>query len=176
MLLVVLTLSRRARRSANTRRPLPPYSPRRWRGYGLLVAFMAVVPLAEARVAGGDAQRGRQIFLDRELGHCILCHQTKQVDAPFQGNLGPELSDVAARLTAAEIRAKVTDPTVANPESAMPAFRRTQGLRQVADARADKPILTAEQLADLMAFLVELRDSHGAQPKAEQDAADSPIR
>ena len=89
---------------------------------GLLFGFVTFMPFAVANDAAGDSERGRKIFLDRELGHCILCHETKQIDVPFQGNLGPDLSDVAARLTTDEIRAKVEDPTVSNPESAMRPF------------------------------------------------------
>ena len=125
--------------------------------YGLLIALLATPPLADAHAANGDPERGRKIFLDRELGHCILCHQTRQIDAPFQGNLGPDLSDVASRLAIADIRAKVEDPTVSNPESAMPAFHRNKGLHQVAHVHAGKPILTNEQLTDLMAFLATLK-------------------
>ena len=120
------------------------------------------MPSASANPADGDSERGRKVFLDRELGHCILCHQANQVDVPFQGNLGPDLSDLALRLTAAEILAKVADPTASNPASAMPAFGRTQGLRQVAHAHLDKPILTAPQMADLMAFLITLKDANHA--------------
>ncbi|MCY4344229.1 MAG: sulfur oxidation c-type cytochrome SoxX [Gammaproteobacteria bacterium] len=120
---------------------------------------------ADAYIALGDSERGRQIYLDRELGHCLLCHHASQIDAPFQGNLGPDLSDVAARLTLAEIRAKIEDPTVSSPQSAMPAYHRTRGLHQLASAFLGRPILTAEQLTDLMAFLATLDRTDAVEPE-----------
>ncbi len=122
-------------------------------------------PSANVGIALGDSERGRQIYLDRELGHCLLCHHASQIDAPFQGDLGPDLSDVAARLTLAEMRAKIEDPTVSNPQSAMPAYHRTRGLRQLAPAFSGRPILTAEQLTDLMAFLNTLRGTGANEPE-----------
>ena len=42
----------------------------------------------------GDALHGQSLFINREQGHCILCHQLSSLEAPFQGNLGPSLDGV----------------------------------------------------------------------------------
>ena len=42
--------------------------------------------------------RGKAAFVDRERGHCLLCHQVKQINESFQGNIGPDLSNIGARL------------------------------------------------------------------------------
>ncbi len=105
----------------------------------------------------GDAQAGRQVFLDRNLGHCLLCHAATQLSAPFQGNIGPDLSDVADRLSAEAIRARVVDPTRLNPDTVMPAYHRTADLQQVAAEYEGQPILDGQQLEDLLAFLLTLK-------------------
>ncbi len=105
----------------------------------------------------GDAARGKAVVLDRDLGHCLLCHQISQLDESFQGNIGPDLSNVGGRLTAAMIRERVIDPTRLNPQSVMPAYHRTEGLAQVAREYAGKPILDAQQVEDVVAYLETLK-------------------
>jgi len=123
---------------------------------GLLLCgqLHAAAPLTEVP---GDAQRGRDVFLDRDAGHCLLCHQVEQLDAPFQGNLGPDLSDIGNRLSTAELRERIVDPTRMNPETVMPAYYRTRDLRQVGTAYLGKPILNAQQVEDVVTFVSTLK-------------------
>jgi sulfur-oxidizing protein SoxX len=105
----------------------------------------------------GDAQEGRRIAADRALGNCLACHAIPGVDDP-PGDLGPDLKGVGARLKAAEIRLRVVDAKIANPETAMPAYYRVDGLYGVRRDLVGKPILTAEQIEDVVAFLATLKD------------------
>jgi sulfur-oxidizing protein SoxX len=104
----------------------------------------------------GDPERGRAVLLDRDRGHCLLCHAIDQVDEGFQGSIGPPLSDVGDRLGTGELRRRIVDPTRLNPATAMPAYFRTDGLRQVAAEYIGKPILTAQEVEDVVAFLATL--------------------
>ena len=108
-------------------------------------------------LSAGDPEAGRAVLVDRDLGHCLLCHQISQVDEPFQGDIGPPLSHVGDRLDAATLRARIADPTRLNPETVMPAYGRTEGLTQVASEYLHKPILDEQQLDDLVAFLLTLK-------------------
>lgn len=108
-------------------------------------------PLAQ----GGDAARGREVFVSREGGHCVLCHAVPGVTVA--GNVGPSLAGVGARLDAAQIRFRVADITRVKPDAVMPAFHRTEGLARVADAYSGKPVLNARQVEDVVAFLAGLR-------------------
>jgi sulfur-oxidizing protein SoxX len=101
--------------------------------------------------------RGRALFADEDTGHCILCHQHRQVPAAFQGNIGPDLTAVGSRLSAAALRARIEDPTRLNPETVMPAYFRASGLQQVARDYRGKTILSAAQIDDLVAFLANSR-------------------
>jgi len=113
-------------------------------------------PLPGATV--GDATRGRAIVADRRLGLCLLCHGGPIPEERFQGNLAPDLAGAGARWNAAQLRQRLVNPRALNPESIMPAYYRTEGLAQVGRAWAGKPILNAQQIEDVVAYLATLRD------------------
>ena len=104
----------------------------------------------------GDPARGRAVIMSRQVGLCLLCHSGPFPEEPFQGNLAPDLRS-AAHLTEGEIRARIVDPSRSNPGSFMPAFHRIDGLTRVAPAHQGKPILSAHQVEDVVAFMMTLR-------------------
>jgi L-cysteine S-thiosulfotransferase len=108
--------------------------------------------------AKGDAVRGRAIVANRQVGLCLLCHSGPFPDERFQGNLAPDLKGVGARLSEGQLRLRIVDSSRINPASIMPAYHRTEGLVRVGPAWRGKPILTAEQIEDVVAFLMTLRD------------------
>ena len=97
--------------------------------------------------------RGAEVFVSRSAGHCVLCHTHDALDAPFQGNLGPDLSDVGARSGRDALRERIVDPRRFNPESIMPAYRRTHGFHAVDPAFDGRAILSAAEVDQLVAFL-----------------------
>lgn len=105
----------------------------------------------------GDAARGRAIVASRQLGLCLLCHAGPFPEERFQGTIGPDLRGIGARLSEGQIRMRMVDPARLNPSTVMPAYLRSDGLHRVAPAYRGKPILTAEQIEDVVAFLVTLR-------------------
>jgi sulfur-oxidizing protein SoxX len=107
--------------------------------------------------AAGDAERGRKIVLDRHVGLCLLCHSGPFPEERFQGDLAPDLSGVGARLSAGQIRARIVDASRVNPNTIMPPYYRTDKLQHVAPAYRGKTVLTAEQIEDVVAFLVTLK-------------------
>lgn len=106
----------------------------------------------------GDPVRGRAIVLDRRLGACLLCHTGPFPEERFQGTLAPDLSGAGARWSAAELRLRLVDATRLNPDTIMPPYYRADGLSRVGSAWRGKPILTAEQIEDVAAFLSTLRE------------------
>ena len=106
--------------------------------------------------AKGDAARGRAIVANRQVGLCLLCHSGPFPEERFQGDLAPDLRN-AARLTEGEIRQRIVDPTKVNPQSIMPAYYKSEGLTRVAPAFRGKTVLTAEQIEDVVAYLITLK-------------------
>jgi sulfur-oxidizing protein SoxX len=115
---------------------------------------MATDALNEPLAASGDPIRGRDVFVSRDGGHCVLCHSVPGVEVA--GNVGPSLAGVGSRLTAGQIRLRIADITRVNPKATMPAFHRLGGER-VAPAYAGKTPLDGQQVEDLVAYLGTLK-------------------
>jgi sulfur-oxidizing protein SoxX len=106
----------------------------------------------------GDAARGRAIVVSRQSGLCLLCHFGPFPEEPFQGNLAPDLKGVGARWSAGQLRLRLVDSRKLNAGTIMPAYYAVDGLDRVAPVYRGKPILTAEEIEDVVAFLATLRD------------------
>ena len=127
----------------------------------LLVAGKAVgdegIP-ASLTGAKGDPARGRAIVANRQAGLCLLCHTGPFPEERFQGNLAPDLRGAGQRWSEGQLRLRIVDSGRINPATIMPAYHRTEGLVRVAPAWRGKPVLSAEQIEDVVAFLMTLRD------------------
>jgi sulfur-oxidizing protein SoxX len=119
-----------------------------------MLALMALLPAA---VAAGDAQRGAAIAASRQTGLCVLCHALPGVSEQLSGTLGPDLAGVGARLSAAQLRERLLEPQRFNPDTLMPAYGHATGLRRVATARQGQPLLDAQQIDDVVAYLETLQ-------------------
>jgi sulfur-oxidizing protein SoxX len=106
----------------------------------------------------GDPARGRAIVVNRQVGLCLLCHSGPFPEERFQGNLAPDLRGAGTRWTEGQLRLRIVDSSRVNPATIMPAYHRTDGLARVALAWRGKPILTAEQIEDVVAFLTTLKE------------------
>lgn len=104
----------------------------------------------------GDPARGRAIIIDRQKGFCLLCHSGPFPDEPLQGNLAPSLEGAGSRWNEGQLRLRLMDNKRVNPESIMPAYHRIEGLNRVAPAWRDRPILSASEIEDVLAFLMGL--------------------
>ncbi len=105
----------------------------------------------------GDEARGKAIMANRQLGLCVLCHAGPFGDPRFQGSIGPNLAGIGSRLAEGQIRLRVVDARRLNPDSVMPSYYNTDGLNRVAAAFQDRPILSAAQIEDVVAYLGSLR-------------------
>ena len=113
----------------------------------------------------GDAEAGQVVMTTRGLGNCIACHQvTALEDHPFHGEVGPSLDGVADRWDATQLRGIVANAKMTFPESVMPAFYKTSGFTRPGDAFTGKaaegelpPLLTAQQIEDVVAYLQTLK-------------------
>ncbi|WP_326542362.1 sulfur oxidation c-type cytochrome SoxX [Pseudorhodoferax sp.] len=106
----------------------------------------------------GDAARGRAIVANRQLGLCLLCHTAPIAEERFQGDLAPNLAGAGARWNAGQLRLRLVDPQRLVPGSLMPAYHRTDGLQQVGAAWRGKPLLDAQQIEDVVAWLLTLKE------------------
>jgi len=104
----------------------------------------------------GNTSRGRTIVAGR-AGNCLACHTVPIPEEQFHGNLGPDLTAVGSYYDAGQLRLRLVDPKKLNPDTIMPAFYKTSGLNQVGKHYANKPILSAQQIEDVISYLLTLK-------------------
>jgi L-cysteine S-thiosulfotransferase len=108
--------------------------------------------------APGDAAKGRTVVGNRQVGLCLLCHSGPFPEEKFQGTLAPDLKGAGARWSEGELRLRIVDARRLNPATIMPPYYSLDGLTRVAAAQKGKPLLTAEQIEDVVAYLTTLRE------------------
>lgn len=122
----------------------------------------------EASLSGqpGDAASGLEIMVSRGKGNCIACHQVTALDAyPFHGEVGPTLDGIGGYRNAAELRGIVANAKMTYEGTIMPAFYRTSGFTRPGNGFSGKaaegelsPLLTAQEIEDVVAYLQTLKD------------------
>ena len=105
----------------------------------------------------GDVTRGRALIVAREAANCVLCHAIPDPGVRFSGDLGPSLAGVGGRFTASQLRLRVADNLRVQPGTIMPSYYKIDGLDRVAPAYRGKPILSAAEVEDVVAYLTTLR-------------------
>ena len=127
--------------------------------YGAVAASLTGVP--------GDPANGRKIMANRGLGNCIACHEvTAMKDVPFHGEVGPMLDGIGANRTEAELRGIIVEAKKTFEGSVMPSFYKTSGFIRPGDGYTGKgakeedltPILSAQDVEDVVAYLMTLKD------------------
>lgn len=124
-----------------------------------LLPYRVVNDAIPASLTGGrgDASRGRAIVVNRQ-NTCLLCHSGPFTEQRFQGDLAPDLTGTGTRWSEGQLRLRIVDAARLNAATIMPSYYRIDGLERVAANWRDKPILSAEQIEDVVAYLVTLRD------------------
>ena len=106
----------------------------------------------------GNAERGLKIVTNRQVGLCLLCHSGPYPQERFQGTMAPDLSGAGSRWNEGQLRLRIVDAARLNSQTIMPPYYRTDGLNRVAAGFRGKPILTEEQIEDVVAHLMTLKD------------------
>jgi L-cysteine S-thiosulfotransferase len=141
-----------------------------WTAVAVLMAACAAIDatLPGVRVDGdgipaplegltGDAARGRSLIVVRDPANCVLCHAVPDAAVVAAGNLGPSLDGAGRRLTVAELRLRVVDQQRINAQTVMPSYFRIAGLSNVAPEYRGKPVLSAQAVEDIVAWLAMLQ-------------------
>ena len=113
----------------------------------------------------GDPQAGIEVFVNSGVGNCIACHQVSNLDAEFPGNVGPSLDGTADRWSAADLRGIVSNAKLTFPDTMMPSFYKIDGFIRPGNVYTGKAaddtfdtLLTAQQIEDVVAYLVTLKE------------------
>jgi L-cysteine S-thiosulfotransferase len=124
-----------------------------------LVHYQIVGDAIPASLTGakGDPDRGRAIVANHNTGLCLLCHSGPFPEDKFQGNLAPDLAGAGARSSEGHLRLRIVDASKLNPDTIMPPFYRTDHLIRVPQEYRGKPVLTAMEVEDVVAYLMTLK-------------------
>jgi len=114
----------------------------------------------------GNPEEGARIMTTNALGNCVACHAIDAMpDVQFQGTIAPPLDGVASRYSEAELRGLVANAKMTFEGTFMPAFYKTEGFIRPGAGYSGKapegelaPILTAQQIEDVVAYLMTLKD------------------
>ena len=114
----------------------------------------------------GDAASGAIIAGTKSQGNCVACHQLSALaDVPFQGEIGPSLDGAGDRWNEAELRGLMANAKMTFEGTMMPAFYKVEGFIRPGDGYTGKaptealtPILTAQQIEDVVAFIATLKE------------------
>ena len=118
-------------------------------------ALLAMLIAGSAQAA--DADNGRKILENRALSACLLCHSGPFPAPHLQGNIGPKLDGVGARLSIDELRQRLVNPEKFNSDTVMPSYATIEPLNRVGTAWRGRPILTPAQIEDVVVYLATLR-------------------
>jgi len=105
----------------------------------------------------GDPDKGRAIVVNRQLGLCTLCHSGPFPEQRLSSNLAPDLAASVASLSLGQLRARLVDPSRMNPETIMPSYYRVDLYHRAAPSFAAKTILSAQEIEDVLAYLMTLQ-------------------
>jgi sulfur-oxidizing protein SoxX len=114
----------------------------------------------------GDAANGAIIAGTKSKGNCVACHEiTALADVPFHGEIGPSLDGAGARWTEEALRGLLANAKMTFEATMMPAFYKVAGFIRPGDAYTGAagaeplpPILTAQEIEDVVAFLATLKE------------------
>ncbi len=120
--------------------------------------YMIVDDTIPASLTGkpGDPAAGKKVAVHRKKGNCLACHVMPIPEEQFHGEIGPDLSDVGSNYSEAELRLRLVDSKVLNPDTIMPAFLKP-GTHAVLKKFKGKTILKAQEVEDIIAYLMTLK-------------------
>ncbi len=115
----------------------------------------------------GNAVRGEALMINRKKGNCLACHRLSAFEGKAKkkpnaygdmGEIGPSLDGIASRYDQGQLRLLLVDAKVFFPETIMPSFYKNSGLHRVGKSFDRKTILEKQEIEDILAFLITLKE------------------
>jgi sulfur-oxidizing protein SoxX len=106
----------------------------------------------------GDPARGRKLCIDGAKGNCLACHQLPIPEEEFHGELGPSLVKVGKKFDEGKMRLRIVNIQEVLSDSLMPPmYKNPAELTHVAKKFQGRTVLTAQEVEDVVAYLMTLK-------------------
>jgi putative heme-binding domain-containing protein len=105
-----------------------------------IAAYVRSLGRVPTETVPGDAKRGQELY--RSKGHCNQCH----IISGQGGSIGPELTEIASRRSAAHLRAAVLDPESTLPEGFLEVRLVTKDGGRITGVRLNEDTFTIQVL------------------------------
>lgn len=106
----------------------------------------------------GDPVRGLATLRDPAKASCLICHSITTLPDRDQGRLGPPLDGVGTAYSADQLRQRIVDARQFSQETIMPPYYATVGLYRVGAKWSGTTIYQAQDVEDVVAFLLTLTE------------------
>lgn len=114
----------------------------------------------------GDPVMGQKIYASKKMGNCVACHEVASLpDVAFPGNVGPQLDGAGDRYSADQMRGILSNSKNTFEGTIMPAYYKVDGFVRPGNGYTGKaaegpldPLLSAQQIEDVIAFLLTLKE------------------
>jgi sulfur-oxidizing protein SoxX len=106
----------------------------------------------------GDVARGRKLSIDSAKGNCLACHRLPIPEEEFHGELGPSLVKIGKKYDEGKMRLRIVNIQELLPSSLMPPmYMNPAELTEVAKKFHGHTVLTAQEVEDVVAYLMTLK-------------------
>ncbi len=109
-----------------------------------------------SKLQNGNSDIGKRLFKSRRL-NCLSCHEAPIPEERFHGNFGPSMTGVGSKYSKAEIRIRIIDAKLINPDTIMPSYFKILKYPRTPESFLGKTILKAEEVEHLVEYLYSLK-------------------
>ena len=124
--------------------------------YPYILKHDELTALKPSDIKTGNINKGLKILSSRKT-NCLSCHEAPIPEEKFQGNFGPSLQGVGSRYNREEIRIRIIDAKIINPDTIMPSYFKILKYPRTPKKHEGKTLLSVEEVEHLVEYLYSLK-------------------
>ena len=124
--------------------------------YPYVINYNNLTAVKPLNIKSGNVNKGKIIFKSRKT-NCLSCHEAPMPTEKFQGNFGPSLIGVGSRYSKEDIRIRLINPKILNPDTIMPSYFKLLDYPRTPKKYLGTTILEVEEVEHLVEYLYSLK-------------------